>query len=109
MKESIMKEPGAARTENAEVSKILRQRMESTLDRIEGLAQSGQTISEGAHELAFQVQNQTGEVPPGATALPGLATALYDLFEKIGKGLDYLKEEIEALREAERDVRGVAV
>ena len=95
-------ELGAARTKKAEVTKILRQRMEGTLDRIEGLAQSGQTIAEGAHELAFRVQNQAGDVPAGATALPGLATALHDLFEKIDKGLDILKEEIEALLKIEK-------
>ena len=100
---SKQKEPGAARTENAEVSKILRERMESTLDRIEGLAQSGQTIAEGTHELAFRVQSQAGDVPPGATALPGLAAALYDLFERIDKGLDDLKKEIEALLKIDKE------
>ncbi len=98
-------EPGAARTKNAEVSKILRRRMEDTLDHIEELAQSGQTIAEGTHELGFRVQNQAGDVPPGASALPGLAAALYDLFEKIDKGLDILKEEIEALLKIEKEAR----
>ncbi len=86
------------------VSKILRRRMEFTLGLIEDLTRSGQTIAEGAHELAFRVQNQAGDVPPGATALPGLATALYDIFEKIDKALDCLKEEIEDLVKVGKEV-----
>ncbi len=96
-------ELGAAQTKKAELSKILKQRLESTLDRIEGLAQSGRTIAEGAYELGFQVQNTADDMLPGTSALPGLAMALCSLFEKIGKNLDCLKGEIAASRDIDRE------
>ena len=106
------KEPGAAwiKAMNKDgveisVSKILRRRMESTLGCIEELAQSGQTIAEGTYELGFQVQNQVGDLPPGATAVPGLAKALCNLFERIDNNLDDLKKQIEALLKIEKEVR----
>ena len=116
---STKTEPDAVRTKKMEVEvpegpktcieislkKILRQRMESTLDNIEQLAQSGKTIAEGAYELGFQIQNRIGDVPPGTSALPGLATALHDLFGRIAKNLDNLKEQIEALLKIDKEAR----
>ncbi len=107
MKKSITKEPDPVRTKRVEIeislTTIYKERMEGTLDLIEGLAESGQIIAEGAHELGFQVQNQIGEIPPGATALPGLATAMYDLFERIDKNLNRLKKDIEMVLETTKE------